>query len=136
MTIPTVTVSSTQGASAYTALQSTALSTPYSEEKASAVAVVTTTDTEIDPVSGDIVIAAKITMQSFLNGGRSQVTIARAPVVNVFENPIPLMTIIQKVGFNIYNVEQRYAAGTPGNFTLVISGDNVLSTTVITNPTP
>ncbi len=135
MTIPTVTVSTTQGASAYTALQSTALTTPYSEEQASAVAVVDDSATTIDPNTDEIVIAAKITFQSFLNGGRSQVTLAKDPVIGVFEGPTSLLTIIQRVGFNIYNVEKRYPAGTPGDFTLTISGDNVLSTTVIDNPT-
>lgn len=134
MALPSVTPSVTQDTDVYTIADLTSLTSPLSEELANAIATVATPVVTQDATTLVITVAVKITFQAYVNGGISKVVISQAPEANVFRNPIELLTINHTTGLRIYNVTQKYAAGTTGDFTLTISGDNVSSVTPITNP--
>jgi len=134
MVTPTPVPSSTQAASAYTLLEATSLTTPYTEERTNSIVEDVSSVVTQNASTGVITVKSKITFQSYLNDALSGVSIAREANPNNFEAPIPLLLIKQVVGFQIYEVSQTYSKGTTGDFILLITGDNVPSNTVIANP--
>lgn len=134
MTIPAVVETTTQGSSQYDVSELTALVTAYSEEQASANVVVETPVVTQNSESGVITVTAKITIQSYLNGTKSQVAISQPPLTNTFTAPIPILEIDHVVGFSIYNVSHNFPVGTEGDFILTILGDNLPETVNIVNP--
>ena len=134
MALPPVNLSVSQGIDSYDAPDQTSLVTPFVAERANGdVFTPVPTGVTQDSTTGVITVTATITVQSYLAGGLTQVFLQQN-TPNAFIAPVSVATLVQALGFNIIEIEKKYAEGTKGDFTLTIEGDNEFVTKVITNP--
>ena len=131
-TLPTVSISTEQGTQDYTLNQLTALSIPWHGDKAKAVATLQNLQS-IDTETNVIKLTLRVTIQSFYNGGISNVSIKRKTTqANIFENPTPVGQIIQDLGFGFYEFIVYFPGDWEGDWTFYVEGDNVYSERDIT----
>lgn len=133
MALPTApTASSTQGASTFNTTQLTTLTTPYLEETANNIVVITTDWNLLPNNTNELTLT--ILDQGYGAQGTSQVFIQQKDT-GVFSAPKSVFTIDHALGYRYYTIVVTYPVTDTTTYTITVEGDNATFTPIVlTNP--